>query len=485
MRIPVNGQSLDDRTILHAEHLEPSRVGSRSRLFNDVCLRNPEPRPSRGQIVHAFGGAPLLRPGYISGMNGTLRLTERSGRDTTGQMSEVKRPLGVGAFMPPLHDPRRNPTLALRRDIEMVEYLDGIGFDEVWFGEHHGLGWETSGSPEIMIAAAAERTARIKLGTGVISLPYHHPLLVADRLVLLDHLTHGRMIFGLGPGAFPSDATMMGFDYQENRDRMVESLEAILALLASDEPVSMSGKGFTMNEARLNLRPFSFPCFEIAVASVVSPTGPRLAGKYGLGLLSLAANRPEGWDLLRDTWQIVTEEAAEHGQAIDRAAWRSVGFFHIADTEAEARRDVRFGLRRFCEYFNTLNPFKPATPPEIDDLDEMIDHLNDTGYACIGSPDRLQDSIQRIIDHTGGIGKYVCFLHEMADFDATRASLQLMASTVMPWFQFSNVRPQLQFEAIAGQGNGHGGSKAEQLSTDLLLALEKAKMADKASHGRS
>ena len=105
-----------------------------------------------------------------------------------------------GLFLGPFHTASENPTLALERDLELTQWLDTLGFDEVWVGEHHSAGWETIASPEIFIATAAERTRHIKLGTGVISLPYHHPYMVAERMVLLDHLTRGRLLMGVGPG---------------------------------------------------------------------------------------------------------------------------------------------------------------------------------------------------------------------------------------------------------------------------------------------
>ena len=98
---------------------------------------------------------------------------------------------------------RREPTLALERDLELLQWLDQLGFDEAWIGEHHSAGWETIASPEVFMATAAERTRNLRLGTGVVSLPYHHPYMVANRMVLLDHLTRGRVMLGVGPGAWP------------------------------------------------------------------------------------------------------------------------------------------------------------------------------------------------------------------------------------------------------------------------------------------
>ena len=183
-------------------------------------------------------------------------------------------PLRFGVFFAPFHALGPNPTLALQYD-----------FDEAWFGEHHSGGYELIGNPELFIAAAAERTRNIRLGTGVTSLPYHHPWLVADRWVLLDHLTRGRVIFGAGPGALPTDAHIMGIDPVEQRRMMEESLEVILALFRGDEPVTRETDWFTVRDARLQMRPYTHPHPEVAVAAMVSPSGPRLAGAHDVSLL--------------------------------------------------------------------------------------------------------------------------------------------------------------------------------------------------------
>ena len=143
----------------------------------------------------------------------------------------MDHPLAFGLFHPPYHPTGQNPTLALERNLQLAEHADVLGFDEFWFGEHHSGGFELSGCPELMIAAAAQRTRRIRLGTGVNSLPYHHPLMLADRWVQLDHMTRGRAMFGAGPGALVSDALQMGIDPLQQRRMMEESLEAIVALI--------------------------------------------------------------------------------------------------------------------------------------------------------------------------------------------------------------------------------------------------------------
>src|SRR5213595_4140763 len=138
--------------------------------------------------------------------------------------------LKFGIFMAPFHQLGEDPTLALDRDLELLEWLDDLGFDEAWIGEHHSGGWETLASPEVFIATAAGRTRHIRLGTGVVSLPYHHPFMVADRMMQLDHMTRGRAMFGVGPGALVHDALKIGIDPGDQRRMMHEGLEVIIPL---------------------------------------------------------------------------------------------------------------------------------------------------------------------------------------------------------------------------------------------------------------
>ena len=148
-----------------------------------------------------------------------------------------------GIFLAPFHQLGENPTLALERDLELIQWLDYLGFDEAWIGEHHSAGWEIIASPEIFIGVAAERTKHIKLGTGVISLPYHHPLMVANRMVLLDHLTRGRVMLGVGPGALVTDALMLGIEPNTQRPRMDEAMGVIMRLFTEDEPITHETTG--------------------------------------------------------------------------------------------------------------------------------------------------------------------------------------------------------------------------------------------------
>jgi limonene 1,2-monooxygenase len=347
-------------------------------------------------------------------------------------------PLRFGIFLAPFHPAGQNPTLALERDLELIVRLDELGYDEAWIGEHHSAGFEIIGSPEVFIAAASQRTKHIKLGTGVSSLPYHHPLIIADRMVLLDHLTRGRVMFGVGPGALPSDAFMMGIDPARQREMMEEALEAIIALLLDDEPVNMVTDWFTLRDARLQLRPYTHPRFEIGVAAQVSPAGPRAAGRFGVSLLSLGATTAGGFDVLGAHWQTAEERAAQFGQTIDRRSWRLVGPMHIRESEEQARDDVEFGLADWIRYFREV----AALPivPETDDHGSLVDAMNASGISVIGTPDQAIAQIERLIDQSGGFGTYLFMAHEWADRRATMASYELFAREVMPRFQRSAER---------------------------------------------
>jgi len=282
---------------------------------------------------------------------------------------------------------------------------------------------------------AAERTRHLRLGTGVSSLPYHHPLLLSDRMVLLDHLTRGRIMLGVGPGALPSDAFMMGIDVARQRDMMEESLEAIVLLLSSEEPVTYETDWFKLRNARLHLRPYQQPRFEIGVAAQVSPAGPRAAGRFGCSLLSLGATSRGGFDVLGTHWTVMEERAAQFGTTVDRRRWRLVGPMHLAETREQAAVDVAFGLGGWVDYFQRV----AALPVAVDATGhaEQVEALNATGLAVIGTPDDAIAQIQRLTEQSGGFGTYLLMAHEWADRRETLRSFELFSRYVMPAFQRS------------------------------------------------
>jgi len=356
--------------------------------------------------------------------------------------------LRFGYFIAPFHRAGTNPTLALQRDLEFIEHLDALGFDEVWLGEHHSAGSEIISSPEIFIGAAAQRAKRIRFGTGVISLAYHNPLWVADRLMLLDHLTHGRVIGGVGPGSLPTDSAMIGLTPTDTRELLETNLDIVVRLLAG-ETVSAKTATHQLVDARLQLAPYS-DAIPLAVAAVASPTGARLAGKHGIGLLSIGATLTvEGFNALSYHWDIVEERAAAFDTQVDRNTWTLVGLFHLAETEKQAREEVQFGIEPWFRYFQKVAAFPQMTMPG-DQLDEMIDVINDNGAGVIGTPEQARAQVQRLWDQSGGFGCMLQMGQEWANPAATRRSAELFAAEVMPHFQ-GQAQPTLDAASRAGQ----------------------------------
>ncbi len=367
---------------------------------------------------------------------------QHGGAKAKGETAMTRRGMKFGIFLAPFHRVGDNPTLALGRDIALIEWLDHLGYDEAWIGEHHSAGWEIIAAPELVIAAAAERTKHIRLGSGVTSLPYHHPFLVAQRWVQLDHMTRGRAMLGCGPGALSSDAYMLGIEATTQRRRMDESLDAIMALLRCEEPVSMTTDWFTMKEARLHLAPYSDPHFDIAVASTLTPAAPTTAGKHGLGMLSLGAGLPGGPEALANQWRIAEESAAKHGKTMDRRKWRLVLNVHVAEDDERALRDVRIGER-----LESVTYFEDALGrPPGRSQDPLTDGVK-AGTTLVGSPETVIKGIQRLVDLSdGGFGGFMFRAHEWADREATWRSFELFARWVMPHFQDSLAMPRQSWE---------------------------------------
>jgi limonene 1,2-monooxygenase len=347
-----------------------------------------------------------------------------------------------GIFLPPHHVPvGQNPTYSLQRDVELVQLLDRMGFHEAWFGEHHSCGVEPIGDPLMFIAHVAQVTRNIKLGAGVLSLPYHNPFLVADRLILLDHLTRGRAMMGVGPGALATDATMLGLDPADARAALETDVDVLMHLLRSDEPISIDTGRYKLVDARLQMDAYSDPHPEIATAAIVSPSGPRLVGKHGLGMISIGATMSQaGFDALGMHWSVVEERAKEFGQDIDRSSWRLVGPMHIADTKDQAIKDVAYGIDAWFDYLQHT-----AAAPQLgvmgENTRERIDFVIESGMGIIGTAADAITQIERLEEQSqGGFGAYLMFAHNWAPWEETQHHYHLFANHVMPVFQKTTKR---------------------------------------------
>jgi len=264
-------------------------------------------------------------------------------------------------------------------------------------------------------------------------LPYHHPFTSAGRMVQLDHMTKGRAMFGVGPGALVGDAFRMGIDPAEQRRMMNEALDAIVPLL-DGEQVSIKTDWFELREAQMQLPCYSDPRMEMAVACARSPAGALAAGKHGLGMLSIGGTSDEALAAHTNNWRLCEETAKAAGHTVSREKWRVVTLAHVARSRAQAKKNVEYGLDKWAQYFREIATF-PIVPPEIDDA---YGFLTDNGMAVIGDPDDAIHHIEKLLKGSGGFGVFLELAHNWADFDATLEHFELMARYVVPHFQKKN-----------------------------------------------
>src|ERR1700751_5653249 len=247
---------------------------------------------------------------------------------TIGQFQAPGAPMNdrfpkTGIFVAPFHALSENPLLALERDMELLVYLDRLNYHEAWIGEHHSGGFEIIACPEMFIAGAAERTRHIRLGTGVVSLPYHNPFTLAGRMMQLDYMTRGRAMFGVGPGSLVYDAVKMGLKPEEQRRKLDEALEVIMERMQG-RMVTRKTDWCELHEARLQLPSYTQPMMEMAVAANRSPVGALAAGRHGIGMLSIGGTSDESLQAHANNWRLYEESARAAGNTPDRRNWRIV-----------------------------------------------------------------------------------------------------------------------------------------------------------------
>jgi limonene 1,2-monooxygenase len=354
-------------------------------------------------------------------------------------------PLRFGLFHGPHHSTKLDPTYALQRDLMLMEHLDRLGFDEAWIGEHHSGGFEMVAAPEVFVAAAAERTKRIKLGTGVKSLPYHNPFVVAETMAQLDHMTRGRAMFGAGPGALPSDAEMFGLKPADLRERMEQAIDVIMPLLRG-ETVTAKTEWFELREARLNVGCYTQPTIETAITSVRSPAGVVAAGRHGAGVLVLGGIDDASLQHHVENWRIYEETAARHGHVADKSSWRITMFVHVAETREQAKKDLEYGLEAYIGYANDV---VPAPNPIPRGLPDPVAYINESQRGIIGTPDDVIREIERVYDALGGFGALLIFQQDWANWQASLRSFELIAEEVRPHFTQANRLRQASYDRIA------------------------------------
>ena len=355
--------------------------------------------------------------------------------------------LRFGAFLAPHHPIGEHPMLQFRRDLDLVEQLDRLGYDEFWCGEHHSSGWEMIASPEMFLAAAGERTKRIKLATGVVSLPYHHPYNVAQRMVQLDHMTGGRAIFGSGPGALASDAHTLGIDPMMQRDRQDEAIGVIRRLMRG-ERVSHESDWFMLRDAALQLLPLQDE-MPFAVASQISPSGMTLAGKHGIGVISIGSLSRRGSTHCRRNGASPNRRRRNTARSRSQGLARAAVLAHRRDAGEGNRRGAR-GAAAPSQRVHRRH-IAAARREAVQDTDEAIEKtaFSQAAAATIGTPDDLVARIKSVLEISGGFGTVVGFVHDWANPENTARSWDMVARYVVPEINgyLAGLRASQQFVA--------------------------------------
>lgn len=346
-----------------------------------------------------------------------------------------------GIFTMPEHPPRENMTLSFDRDVDGIVYAEKLGFHEYWVGEHHTGGFETVPVPEYIIAKASALTRNIRLGTGVVNLPYHEPFLVAERLAFLDHLTHGRLDYGFGGGGLPTDRALFQMAAEDATPRMNESLEIIWKLLTSDEPVSYEGKYWQYKNRQIQVGPHQeVPPF--AVAGLTGTHNYARCGDKGWKALSvyfapLFADKNQAPDL-RQHAKALTEAAEKAGRdpRIARDDWRISREVYVAENKNVAMNEIREGVKRSYEYLlglglGALMKQDSAMP----DSDLTFEWMVETLPWVIGSPEDCVRQINEINEQVGGFGTFLINGRDWVQTQKWNHSLELFARYVMPQFQ--------------------------------------------------
>lgn len=324
-------------------------------------------------------------------------------------------------------------------DMQIVKWADQYGLSDAFFAEHFTLGGEPSPAPDTMVAAASQHTNQITLGPAGHLLPYHNPVALAHRMMWLDHMTNGRYIAGVAPGAYPSDAQL--FDTGKNNPEMLlEALDIIEAIWYKDGPFRIEGKYFKVDMPAFDpeiegphLRPQQEGGIPIMLTGMQakSPT-LKEAGKRGYIPLSQEVHE----SALAQHWEVYSDAAEAAGHTPKRSDWRICRDIFVADTDEEARRLVVDGaMGNLWEKYNIptfvgLGIAELISGGEIAPSDLTLDWMVDN-FLIVGSPDTVAEKLTNLYDATGGFGTVISFTHEYTDTpEPYRRSFELLGTEV-------------------------------------------------------
>jgi len=354
--------------------------------------------------------------------------------------------LNLSLFSMPVHMPSRVLADALSEDRELVILADQLGFKEAWMGEHFTSLGEPIPSPLIFNATLLDAAPNIMLGTGVLCLPQQHPAVVAAHVALLDQLSRGRVIFGIGSGGLSSDWEIFGnMDHSVRGAEMIESVDAILRLWQEDPPIHHPGpkwpfkiEDHVLAEIGLGqmIRPFQSPHPEIAVSLRGPRSGlARLAG--GRGWIPLSGNFIPAADVATH-WPTYVDEADKFDRTANPDIWRVGRSVLITETASQAEDIINDPNGVFSDYYFYLNVHQKIAmekfEPPLDEAQERQEAMEIAKQlVIIGTAESVLDQLVAFTDEVGPFGHLMVTGHDIsADPDMWRTSMTRLAQEVAP-----------------------------------------------------
>ena len=352
----------------------------------------------------------------------------------------------LGFFTMPIHPLGKDWRQSLREDQEAFALADELGFTEGYVGEHATDQAENITSCALFLATLADRTRRMRLGTGTVNLPNTHPARVAAEIAMLDHLLDGRLIFGISPGGLASDAEAFGSLDEDRNAMFVESIDQVLRIWQGAPPYDIAGRYWTVSTARTMIpeigqgvlpRPLQRP-HPLIVVTVVAPFSKGITAAAARGWEPISANfLMPVW--VRSHWPNYVEGCRQAGRPADPANWRVAKSVFVADDAATARAYATAPDSPYRFYYaQLLHKLKRAgrgelfktdrsQPDEAVTLDAVCEKL-----ILHGTPDAVAEQVLAFREEVGDFGTLLYAGHDWRDPALARRSMVLMAEQVMP-----------------------------------------------------
>jgi len=333
----------------------------------------------------------------------------------------------------------------IHRELEQVEWTEELGFDEVWFTEHHFIDYGLSVDPSSLAAAAASRTQRVRIGLAAAILPFHHPLRLAEQMALVDIISNGRLDVGVGRGNRPAEFAGYRVPQIESRERFDETVE-ILRLAWTQERFSFHGRFFDFDDVRVIPKPLQQPHPPIYQVCV-SKDGIENTAVRGWPMLNSVLTGPVDQLVTnRDTYLATLEKTGRSAPEIAAllGRWGVSRQIYVAETDAQAlaeAKDAELWYQESFRRFVVPERIEEAHPTLQPGFRAMADKLARVTWEdlvretlAFGSPDTVARHIAFMRDL--GVGQVLCWMNFGGlPQDRIRRSMELFAREVMPRFR--------------------------------------------------